>query len=340
MKKIDPEMKALFTHRSRLLRIGICCIVLAAGVFLSIAMGAVEFSLPEIFHYLFQETSGTNHIILADVRLPRTLVAGLAGMCLSLSGAIMQGITRNPMASPSILGVTSGASLVTLVLFVYFPASYYLTPAAANTGAFLTTMLVYFMSWKNGVAPVRFILSGVAVSSILSAFYSVVSVLHPDAIQGMIGFSVGSLNARTWNHFKLILPYALIGLTAVLCLTNRLNLLSMGDEIATGLGLKVEHTRLIFIVISSLLAGSAISVVGQIAFVGLCVPHITRMLVGSDYRYLLPASAVNGAAMVIYCDWLARIVIRPEEMNVGIIIAALGAPFFLYLLRRKGGYQL
>ena len=185
MKKIDPEMKALFTHRSRLLRIGICCIVLAAGVFLSIAMGAVEFSLPEIFHYLFQETSGTNHIILADVRLPRTLVAGLAGMCLSLSGAIMQGITRNPMASPSILGVTSGASLVTLVLFVYFPASYYLTPAAAITGAFLTTMLVYFMSWKNGVAPVRFILSGVAVSSILSAFYSVVSVLHPDAIQAV-----------------------------------------------------------------------------------------------------------------------------------------------------------
>ncbi|WP_343208518.1 iron ABC transporter permease [Anaerolentibacter hominis] len=340
MIKKDPEGKALLTHKHRLARIGICCLILMIGLFLSIAMGAVEYSLPEIFHDLFRESEGVNHIILANVRLPRTLVGGLAGMCLGLSGAVMQGITRNPMASPSILGVTNGAALVTLLLFVYFPSAHYLTPAASILGAFVTTMLVYFLAWKNGVAPVRFILSGVAVSSILNAFYSVVSVLHPDAIQGMIGFSVGSLNARTWNHFMLILPYALAGLILVMCLTNRLNLLSMGDEVATGLGLNVERTRLLFIVISSLLAGSAISVVGQIAFVGLCVPHITRMLVGSDYRYLLPASAINGASLIICCDWLARIVIRPEEMNVGIMIAALGAPFFLYLLRRKGGYQM
>ncbi len=332
--------KALLSHRQRMLRIALCLAVLLFGMFLSMAMGAVELSLPEICRYLFVEKEGVNHLIVADVRLPRTLVAALVGMSLSLAGAIMQGITRNPMSSPSILGVSSGASLVTLILYVFVPTAYYLTPIAAICGALLTTLMIYAMAWKNGVAPVRFILSGVAVSSVLGAFYSIISVMYPDAIQGMIGFSVGSLNARTWYHLKLILPYAVLGLLSSLCFTNRLNLLSMGDEIATGLGLQVERTRMILIVVSSLLAGSAISVVGQISFVGLCVPHITRMLVGSDYRYLLPASAINGASMVIYCDWLARIIIRPQEMNVGIIIAVLGAPFFLYLLRRKGGYRM
>lgn len=334
------ESKTLLSHRQRMLRIGLCLIILLLGMFLSMAMGAVEFSLKEIYQYLFLEKEGFSHVILADLRLPRTLVAALVGMCLSLSGAIMQGITRNPMASPSILGVNNGAALVTLILFVFYPTAYYITPIAAICGALLTTLLIYGMAWKNGVAPVRFILSGVAVSSVLGAFYSIISVMYPDAIQGMIGFSVGSLNARTWYHFKLIVPYAFIGLLASLCFTNRLNLLAMGDEIATGLGLPVERTRLILIVISALLAGSAISVVGQISFVGLCVPHVTRMLIGSDYRYLLPASAINGASMVLYCDWLARIIIRPQEMNVGIIIAVLGAPFFLYLLRRKGGDRM
>lgn len=334
------ESKALLSHRQRILRIGLCLIILLLGLFLSMAMGAVEFSLEEIFRHLFLESDGFDHLILADVRLPRTLVAALVGMCLSLSGAIMQGITRNPMASPSILGVNSGAALVVLVLYVFYPTAYYITPIAAICGALFTTLLIYGMAWKNGVAPVRFILSGVAISSVLGAFYSIISVMYPDAIQGMIGFSVGSLNSRTWYHFNLLVPYAVIGLLASLCFTNRLNLLAMGDEIATGLGLQVERTRLALIVISALLAGSAISVVGQISFVGLCVPHVTRMLIGSDYRYLLPASAINGASMVLYCDWLARVIIRPQEMNVGIIIAVLGAPFFLYLLRRKGGYRI
>lgn len=340
MAKQREKGKSLLSHRQRMFRIILCLGVLLVGLFLSVAFGAVEFSLGEIFHYLFVETEGTNHLIVADVRTPRTLVAALAGMCLSLSGAIMQGITRNPMASPSVLGVTSGASLVVLILFVYFPTAYYLTPLASIAGAFATTMLIYGMAWKHGVSPVRFILSGVAVSSILSAFYSMISVLYPDAIQGMIGFSVGSLNARTWSHFQLMAPYALVGLAVSLCFTNRLNLLSMGDEMAAGLGLRVEGTRRILIVVASLLAGNAVSVVGQISFVGLCVPHITRMLIGSDYRYLLPAAAINGASLVVYCDLLARVIIRPQEMNVGLIIAALGAPFFLYLLRRKGGYRM
>lgn len=339
-RRKEGESRTLLSHRQRLLRIGLCLVILLVGMFLSMAMGAVEFSLKEICQYLFLEKEGFNHLIVADVRLPRTLVAALVGMCLSLAGAVMQGITRNPMSSPSILGVNNGAALVTLILFVFYPTAYYITPIAAICGALATTLLIYGMAWKNGVAPVRFILSGVAVSSVLGAFYSIISVMYPDAIQGMIGFSVGSLNARTWYHFRLIAPYAAVGLAASLAFSSRLNLLAMGDEIATGLGLQVERTRLILIVISALLAGSAISVVGQISFVGLCVPHVTRMLIGSDYRYLLPASAINGASMVIYCDWLARIVIRPQEMNVGIIIAALGAPFFLYLLRRKGGYQM
>ena len=327
---------SLAIHKKRqIFKIGICLVVLITGMILSLGMGAVDYTVPEIFHHLLERSQTTDRLILRDVRLPRTLVAAVVGMCLSVSGAIMQGITRNPMASPSVLGVTNGASLVTLILFAFFPTAASFTPIAAVTGAFLTTMLIYGAAWKGGVAPVRFILSGVAVSSVLSAIYSVISTLYPDAIVGMIGFNVGSLQARTWHHLQLLLPYAVVGLTASLFFTNRLNILAMGDEVAKGLGVSVESIRLILIVISSILAGSAVSVVGQIAFVGLCMPHITRMLVGSDYRYLLPASAINGASMVVYCDLAARLVIKPQEMEVGIIIAVIGAPFFLYLLRKK-----
>lgn len=313
----------------------IFAIILFIGMITSLAFGAVRVSVKEIFKVLFVDMDSKLHLIIADVRLPRTLIAAVVGMCLSVSGAIMQGITKNPMASPSILGVTSGASLVTFILFIMLPSAFQLVPIAAFIGAIITTMVIYFMAWKGGVQPVRFILSGVAVSCILSAFNSVLMTMYPDSIVGMVGFNVGSLSARTWEHLFLILPYATIGLITSLMLSGKINLLAMGDEIAIGLGVKVELIRLILIIVSTLLAASSVSVAGMIGFIGLCVPHITRIIIGSDYRYLIPACAINGASVLVICDTISRLIIVPQEMPVGIILSAIGAPFFLYLLRKQ-----
>lgn len=309
--------------------------VLIAGIIASLCFGSVNISVSEIFRALFLEPENKYHLIIRDARLPRTLLAVVVGMCLAVSGAIMQGITRNPMASPSILGVTNGASLMTFALFIFVPTAFRAIPVASFVGALGTTLLIYGLAWKGGVSPMMFILSGIAVSSILGAFYNVLVTLFPDAITGMVGFNVGSLSARTWSHLKLILPYSIAALAASLLLAGQINLLAMGDEIAIGLGVKVERVRMALIVVSSLLAACAVSVAGLIGFVGLCVPHITRLLIGSDYRKLIPACAINGGSVLVICDTISRVLIPPRELPVGIILAAIGAPFFLYLLRKQ-----
>lgn len=302
---------------------------------ISLAIGGMNIPIPDVIRVLFTPEESKYSVVIRSVRLPRALIALLVGMCLSVSGVMMQGFTRNPMASPSMLGVTNGASLVTFVMFIFFPTAFKWTPIASFIGALGVTFMIYFMAWKGGIQPTRFILSGVAIGSVCSAIHSLLSSMYPDAVVGMIGFNVGSLSGRTWNHFFMMLPYAVVGLTLALLLSGKINLLLMGDEVATGLGIQVEKIRMVLIVVAALLAASAVSVAGLISFVGLCVPHITRMQIGSDYRYLLPACALNGATVLALCDTLARVIILPQEMSVGIILSAIGAPFFLHLLRKQ-----
>ena len=244
--------------------IWIFLIILIVSFFASMAFGAVNLPIKEIINVIFNETETKHHLIIADVRLPRSIIACLVGMCLGVSGCIMQGITRNPMASPSILGVTNGASLVTFILFIFFPSAFRMVPIAAFIGALATTLLIYTMAWKGGVNPTRFILSGVAVGSVISAIHSVLTTMYPDSLAGMVGFNVGSLSARTWDHLFLILPYAVIGLVIIFMFASKINLLSMGEEVAIGLGLRVERVRMILIIISALLAACSVSVAGMI----------------------------------------------------------------------------
>jgi len=272
------------------------------------------------------------------VRLPRTITAALVGTCLALSGAILQGIMRNPLAGPNIIGVSSGAGLMTLIVIILFPNYYYLAPVGSFTGALLSTLFIYFLAWRDGAAPTKLILAGVAVSSLLSAGNNIIMTFYPDKVSGVIGFMVGGLSSVNWKHVYMIWPYALTGIVLLMLLPNKLNILMLGDESAVGLGLNVEKTRFIFIIISSLLAGAAVSVAGLLGFVGLIVPHMTRLFIGSDYRYLMPATIFTGSATVLLCDTLARVLFAPVEIPVGIIMSALGAPFFLFLLRRKGEY--
>ena len=311
-------------------------VLLALVTFLSICIGSSRMTLSEVVNYLFIETDSVRHRILVKIRLPRTLAAGLVGCCLAMAGTLLQGIMRNPLASPNILGVSSGAGLAAVIIFILLPEYYYLVTPAAFIGAFITTLAVYFLAWKGGASPLRLVLSGVAVSSFLSAGSNTLMTLYPDRVQNVIGFMVGSLSAVTWENVNGLWPYALFGFIVANLLAERLNILQLGDETAVSLGLKTERIRLIFIVLSSLLAAASVSIVGLLGFVGLIVPHLTRLFMGNNARYLIPGSALTGAIIVMLCDLIGRTLLRPIELPVGVIMSLLGAPFFLYLLRRGG----
>ncbi len=310
--------------------------VLVITFFLSVGYGAVPISPKEIVEALIHgEDSGVNYQIIFNIRLPRTIVAMLVGMALALSGAILQGIMGNSLATPNIIGVSSGAGLTALSILILFPTHYYLVPLGAFIGAFLATMFIYALAWKEGVLPTRLILAGVAVNSIFGAGNNILISLFPDRLAGAVSFMVGGLSGSNWKDVKMVFPYILVGVVLTLLLSEKLNILVLGDEVATGLGLEVEKTRFIFIIISSIMAGSAVSVAGLLGFVGLIVPHMTRMFVGTDHKYVFPTAILLGSIIVMGCDLLARVLFAPKEIAVGIIMSIIGGPFFLYLLRKK-----
>lgn len=306
-----------------------------SGALISIMLGSVKISLPEILTALAGEGAGTHGQILMNIRLPRTLVAALVGIDLALSGAILQAIMKNPLADPHIIGISSGAGLMGIIVMLLFPEHSALITPAAFLGAMGAAMLIYILAWKNGIQPIRIILAGVAVSAFLGAGISALMILYSDRVHSALMWMVGGLSARSWPHVAMLWPYTLVGGILALLSARQLNILQLGDEMAKSLGLRVELTRLLLTAVAALLAASAVSVVGLLGFVGLVVPHMARLIVGSDHRVLLPASAILGAAVLMYSDTVARVAFAPVELPVGILMAALGAPFFLFLLRRQ-----
>ena len=310
-------------------------ILAIVGAFLSLTKGSSVISLSQIVDILMNPGNDPQSQIIWNIRMPRTIVGALVGINLSLSGAILQAVMRNPLADPHIIGISSGAGLAGVVIMILFPALEYLITPVAFVGAMVAAICIYILAWKNGIKPVRIILAGVAVSAFLSAGISGLMIFYSDRVHGALMWMVGGLAARSWPHVSIILPYAIIGLLLALAGAAYLNILQLGDEMARGLGINVEVTRIIMTAIAALLAASAVSVVGLLGFVGLVVPHAARLLIGSDYRYLLPAAGLLGIAIVTLSDTFARVIFAPIELPVGIIMAFLGAPFFLFLLRRE-----
>lgn len=310
--------------------------VLAAGGFLcSVLSGAVAIPVSALGDILNGGGDNASRQILLNIRLPRAIVAALVGMNLAVSGAVLQAVMKNPLADPHIIGISSGAGLAGIFVIVLFPALEYLIVPTAFCGAMLAAVCIYILAWKNGIRPLRIVLAGVAVSSFLGAGISAILVLYSDRVHGALMWMVGGLAARSWPHVEIILPYAVIGFILAFCGARYLNILQLGDDVAKGLGVNVELVRLVFTAIGALLAASAVSVAGLLGFVGLIVPHTVRLLTGSDYRFLIPSSALLGIAVVTYSDTLARVAFAPLELPVGIFMAALGAPFFLFLLRKE-----
>lgn len=309
--------------------------IAVSGFFISNSIGSMKISIKDIINVLINDTGDAKRQVIWNIRLPRTIVAALVGMNLALSGAILQAVMRNPLADPHIIGVSSGAGFIGVLILILFPQYEYLVPMGAFIGAMAAAVIIYILAWKDGIKPVRVILAGVAVSSFLGAGISGLMVFHSDKVHGALMFMTGGLSARSWPHVKMILPYTIIGVSLAFLMSEKLNIIVLGDDVARGLGLNVESTRLILTAVAALLAASAVSVVGLLGFVGLIIPHTVRLLIGSDYKYMLPASAFLGAGVVMYSDTFARTVFSPVELPVGIVMAVIGAPFFLYLLRRE-----
>ena len=307
-----------------------------AAIVVCVGIGTIEFTPREVIRAIFTDDGSPSRLIVWNLRLPRILTGGLVGICLALSGCVLQGVMRNNLASPSTIGVTGGASFVGYLTLVAFPAYSYLLPVGSIAGAFVTTMLIYALAYQKGVSPVRMILSGMAVSALFGAFNDIIKTLFAESLGNASGFLVGGLNGCGWGSFRMILPYALAGMVVCLFLPSKMNILMLGDETANSLGLRTELFRFILIAVSSLLSGAAIAAGGMLSFVGLIVPHIARILVGSDYRYLFPASTLLGFSLIVICDTIGRVIMPPGEVPVSIIISFIGAPFFLVLLRSRG----
>ena len=319
----------------RMLVLLVFAFIAVSGMVIGLVKGAVNVPAATIVQAILTNGFGAQEQIIWNIRLPRVLVGALVGLNLALSGAILQAVMKNPLADPHIIGISSGAGLAGIVVLVLFPTMEYLLTPVAFIGAMAAAALIYLLAWKGGIRPIRIVLAGVAVSAFLGSGISALMVLYSDRIHGALMWMVGGLTARSWPHVAIILPYSISASLFAFWGAKRLNVLSLGDEVARGLGLKVEFTRLLMTAVAALLAASAVSVVGLLGFVGLIVPHAARLLVGADYRFLLPASAMLGAGVVTLSDTLARTMFSPLEIPVGILMAFIGAPFFLFLLRRE-----
>lgn len=306
-----------------------------AGFIFSIVAGSVDIPLAEIWQSINGTHGGVHEKIIMNIRLPRTVVAVLVGINLSLSGAILQAVMKNPLADPHIIGISSGAGLAGIAILLMLPDESWLVTPVAFLGAMAAAVCIYILAWKNGIRPVRIILAGVAVSAFLGAGISALMIFYSDRVHSALMWMVGGLSARSWPHVEMMWPYTLLGVLLALIGARSINILQLGDDIAKGLGLRVELTRILLTAVAALLAASAVSVVGLLGFVGLIVPHAARLMVGTDYRFLLPASAILGAAVVTISDTIARVAFSPVELPVGILMAVFGAPFFLFLLRRE-----
>jgi iron complex transport system permease protein len=338
----EPNITTLYTRK--LSRWTLIILVLALVLFISIVtavcIGMVNIPFMEVMDILLGgQGTANNRTIIMQIRLPRVLMAGLVGAALALAGAGMQGLFKNPMASPYILGLSSGGAFgasLAIVLGVSFATGLFAVPAMAFVFCFLTLFLVYNISKVKGRTPVEtLLLSGIAVGAFFSALVSFMKYLSGDQLQSIVFWMMGGLWRADWTQVLVILPFIIAGSLMIFVLSRDLNSMMIGEDHAVNLGVNTQMITKVVLVGASLMTAAAVSVSGIIGFVGLIVPHILRIFVGPDHRILLPTTLMVGAIFMILMDTLARTIMAPEELPVGIITALLGAPFFLYLLRRR-----
>jgi iron complex transport system permease protein len=317
------------------------CLAVAVVVAMVINLGRGEYPISPldiVKTVLGIDTGNPDHaFVIYQLRLPRTLVAFMVGVALAISGTIFQGITRNPLADPGIIGINAGASLAAVAVIVLFPsAPIYTLPLTAFAGALLMAGLIYSLAWNNGSSPVLFILMGVGLSAIASAFTSLLITFGEIySVSDALVWLAGSVYGRTWEQVFSFLPWLIVFVPMALVLARQLNALNLGDDVAKGLGSRVEWQRGLLVLVGVSLAGAGVATAGMIGFVGLIAPHLGRQLVGTNHQGLIPTSALLGGMLVVAADLLGRTLFAPIEIPCGVVTAAVGAPYFIYLLIRN-----
>lgn len=329
-------------------------LLLLVSIVLALGIGAVRIPLSETIQILVQsipirgqlfsplavDIISSHRDIIIKLRLPRILLAVLVGSSLSVSGATFQGLFKNPMADPHIIGVSAGAALGGVTALALVPRLRYLglsaVPLFAFTGALLTVVLVYSLARIGERAPVMsLLLAGIAVSSILQALVSLITYFSDGELQKIVFWMMGGLSGRGWEYLFLALPYTLVSMAVIRVFARDLNAFLLGEEPALHLGIEVEAVKRYLLWAASMLTAAAVATSGLIGFVGLVVPHVVRLLLGPDHRTLLPAAALTGGIFLVWVDILARTALAPLELPLGLLTSLVGGPFFIYLLRKR-----
>ena len=315
----------------------IMALLLLALFFASVNIGSLKVSFPEMLRGMLGDMS-ENAAAVFDLRFPRIFISMLAGAATAVSGVLFQAVLKNPLADPGIIGISSGAGFAAVVITAFVPSLFFFTPVFAFLGGVLAFFLVYTLSWKGGLSPLRIILVGVAVNALFSGLSSALNSMTGGNTSGVAAIVNGNITMKTWEDVRTLLPYVAAGLFLALCFAGRCNLMSLEDKTARSLGVNVNSLRIRISLAAVLLAGISTAVAGAVSFLGLIVPHMGRLLVGSDHRALIPFSMLLGAFTYLLADTIGRTMAAPYEISASIIMSVAGGPFFILLLRRSKKY--
>ncbi|WP_225948307.1 FecCD family ABC transporter permease [Paenibacillus sp. OAS669] len=307
-------------------------------MFLAISFGAKEMTIGTVWTAVAQYNPAlTTHQIIHELRLPRVIAAAVMGAAFAVAGALMQGVTRNPLADAGILGVNAGATFMVALSFAFFPnVPYTALVLLSFAGASLSTLFIFALSstTAGGLTPLRLTIAGAVVAALLHSLSSGVAIYY-QLSQDLAYWYAGGVAGVKWSQLKLLVPIITVTILWTLLMSRSLSLISLGDEVAVNLGVKTKRVRILAMIAALILAGVSVSAVGSIGFVGLVIPHISRRLVGVDYRFVIPVSAVLGAVLLVFADLGARMVNPPRELAIGVMVALVGVPFFLYLAHKE-----
>lgn len=332
-----------FIHHSNTSKIIIHILTILAlivSIGLSVSYGSTKIDFATVWQAIFQFNPDlTSHQVIQELRLPRAVSAAFVGAFLAVSGAIMQGMTRNPLASPSIMGVTDGAAFALVLMLAFAPGISSMGLIASSfVGAGIAVALVFMIGSfsASGLTPVKLALAGVAIGTMLRSVSSIIS-LHFNLEKEMGFWLAGGLDGTSWSSVQILMISGAIGILLALSISKSITVLSLGEDMATGLGQNNLLIKILGIISILILTGAAVSIAGAVGFVGLIVPHITRFIIGTDYRWIIPTSILFGALLLVLSDLVSRLVNAPFETPVGAITSLIGVPFFLYLARGSGG---
>ncbi|MBH8551418.1 iron ABC transporter permease [Nostocaceae cyanobacterium CENA357] len=313
-------------------------VILLICLVYSVTLGAAEIPLGKILASFITFDGSYEHLVIQTVRLPRSLIAILVGSALAVSGALMQGLTRNPLADPGILGIESGAALaVVATIFIFGSSSLGVLTIVAFLGAGATAMLVYFLGslGRGGATPLNLTVAGAALTALISSLMTAILIVSQRTLEEIRFWLAGSLAGRDINIVFQALPFVIIGLVIAFALGRQITTMSLGEDVAKSLGQQTAWVKIMTAVSVVILAGSSVALAGPIGFIGLVVPHIVRFFIKADYRWILPYSAVVGATLLLVADVASRVLLKPQELPVGVMTALIGAPFFVYLAKSK-----